>query len=95
MGVRPRPPAMSADMKAERYVCRLCDKDLSRSSYEQRVAHVKKCSKSMLVMDVFRNLTRACSMVVIGKNITLTQRSLCCQTHRRKGESDIRLANKK
>ena len=46
MGFRPRPPATSADMKAERYVCRLCDKDLSRSSYEQRVAHVKKCSKS-------------------------------------------------
>ena len=34
------------DMKDENYFCRLCSKDLSRSTYEQRVNHVKKCSKT-------------------------------------------------
>ena len=47
-----QPPTLSSssssprDMKSENYRCRLCQKDLSSSTYEQRVAHVKKCSKN-------------------------------------------------
>ena len=36
----------AVEMKGEGYTCRLCSKDLSRCTYEQRVAHVKKCSKA-------------------------------------------------
>ncbi|QDZ24298.1 SAM domain-containing protein [Chloropicon primus] len=36
----------SRDMKGEAYTCGICFKDLSRSTYEQRVAHVKKCTRS-------------------------------------------------
>lgn len=41
-GAKPR----GTDMKGENYFCRLCSKDLSRSTYEQRVNHVKKCSRT-------------------------------------------------
>ena len=40
------PRMQACDMKSDHYRCRLCMKDLSASTYEQRVAHVKKCSRS-------------------------------------------------
>ena len=66
---------MSADMKAERYVCRLCDKDLSRSSYEQRVAHVKKCSKSKRQRGQLT--TRSTSSGRIGRHVP-SRRPVAC-----------------
>jgi hypothetical protein len=49
------------DFRSEHYWCRLCRKDLSKNTYEQRVAHVKKCSRQSALKPAERETAPAAS----------------------------------